>query len=471
MRKIVLAAVSTSLVAFAHVVSAQVAPQSSDPRSVLTQRVDSLVAAALARPVAAISVAVIKGRDTLVMKGYGLADIENDVAATPQTVYRIGSITKQFTSAAVMQLVEAGTISLDDDITKYVPNAPTHGRHVLVRHLLNHTSGIPSYTDVGPSFGRVIRLDLPHDSLVATVAHDSLLFEPGTHFYYNNTGYFLLGMLLEKVTGKPYGTYLAERLFTPLGMTSTTYCGTRQIIKHRAQGYDVARGQLVNTDFLSMELPFAAGSLCSTVGDLAKWTAALNAGRVVSAASYHQMTTPVRLPSGRSMNYGFGLTADTLGSHRMIQHGGGINGFITFLTYFPDDTLTVAVLANTSPAPSDAVALNIARVVLGMPLVGGPTPPKDLPTTAELRAKLVGAYALTQPDGTKRTIRIVDEAGVLKAQAEGQPSARLLFQGGTTFAADAMPGARFRFDVTGAQATGFQLDRGGRPLEAVRTGS
>src|SRR5439155_16678032 len=136
------------------------------------------------------------------MRGYGLADLENQLPVTPQTVFRIGSITKQFTSAAVMQLVEQGKINLDDDITKYLPTIPTHGRHVLVRHLLNHTSGIPSYTDIGPRFGEVMRLDLSHDSLIAIVAHDSLMFEPGTHFYYNNTGYFTLGMLLERVTGK-----------------------------------------------------------------------------------------------------------------------------------------------------------------------------------------------------------------------------------------------------------------------------
>jgi len=367
-----------------------------------------------------------------------------------------------------MQLVEAGTISLDDDITKYLPNAPTHGRKILVRHLLNHTSGIPSYTDVGPSFGRVARLDLAHDSLVATIAHDSLMFEPGSHFYYNNTGYFLLGMLIEKVTGKPYGAYLNEKLFAPLGLTSTTYCSSRPIIKHRAQGYDAVRGQLLNTDFLSMDLPYAAGSLCSTVGDLARWTAALASGRVVSAASYRQMTTPVQLPSGRSMDYGFGLFRDTLGGHRMIQHGGGINGFISQLAYLPDDTLIVAVLANTSPAPSGELANNIARLVLGMPLSGAPPAPKDLPTTAELRAKLVGTYALTQPDGSSRTIRILEQDGALQLQTEGQPIARLMYQGDVTFASTSLPGARLRFDVRGSQATGFQLDRGGRPLEAVR---
>ena len=208
-------------------------------RPALIARIDSIAGAPVkAGTVAGMAVAVVKGHDTLLFKGYGLADLENQVAVTPQTVFRIGSITKQFTSSAVMQLVEQGKIGLDDDMTKYVPGFPTHGRKILVRYLLNHTSGIPSYTDVGPIFGKVMRLDLTRDSLIAIVAPDSLMFEPGTHFYYNNTGYFMLGMVLERVTGKKYGDYLAEQLFAPNGLSGTTYCDTRKLIPHRAQGYD-----------------------------------------------------------------------------------------------------------------------------------------------------------------------------------------------------------------------------------------
>jgi D-alanyl-D-alanine carboxypeptidase len=200
-------------------------------RAALVQRIDSIAS----RPtstgnVAGMAVAVIKGRDTLLMKAYGMADLENQIAVTPQTVFRIGSVTKQFTSAAVMQLVEQGKVSLDDDMTKYIPSYPTRGRKILVRHLLNHTSGIPSYTDIGPRFGRVSRMDLARDSMVALIANDSLMFEPGSHVYYNNTGYYMLGMLIEKVTGKPYGDHLAERLFAPNGLNATYYCDTRRII-------------------------------------------------------------------------------------------------------------------------------------------------------------------------------------------------------------------------------------------------
>ncbi|MGH9888071.1 MAG: serine hydrolase domain-containing protein, partial [bacterium] len=367
-------------------------------RAALVERLDMIAGTPVkSGAVAGMAVAVVKGRDTLLLKGYGLSDIENQVPVTPQTVFRIGSITKQFTSSAVMQLVEQGKVDLDDDMSKYIPQYPTRGRRIPVRYLLNHTSGIPSYTDVGPRFGNVARLDLSHDSLVAVIASDSLVFEPGTHFYYNNPGYYMLGMLLEKVTGKPYGDYLAERLFAPNGLSSTVYCDTKRIIPHRAQGYDRAQGKLVNTEYISMQLPYAAGSLCSTVGDLVSWTNKLAGGQVVLPASYKQMTTPVTLPSKRPMSYGFGLTVDTIGGRRLVSHGGGINGFISSLMFVPEESLTVAVLANTSPAPSDATAANLIRAVLGLPTPAPPAP-QDLAMTPEERVRYVGSYELTRPD-------------------------------------------------------------------------
>ena len=437
-------------------------------RDVVMHAADSIVDAILKRGrVASVSVAVLRGRDTLVMKGYGMADIENDVPATPATVYRIGSVTKQFTSVAAMQLVDQGKLSLDDDVTKYVPNAPTHGRKILVRHLLNHTSGIPSYTDVGNSFGRVMRLDLSHDSLLATVKDDSLQFEPGSHFYYNNTGYFLLGMVIERVTGKSYGDYLRDALFVPNGLTSTVYCGNAPLIKRRARGYNGLATGLVNADFLSMDLPYAAGSLCSSVGDLAVWTRLLHSGKLVSPGSFASMTTPVKLTSGRPMQYGFGLFMDSLGAHRRIHHGGGINGFISELAYYPDDSLTVVVLSNTAPAPSEQIAENLARAAFGMPFAGPPERPADLPIAADEIARLAGNYRVTWPDGSKRNARIYAEGTQLMLQVENQPAVRLMKQpASNTYAAVGQ--GRIVVDVVNGAVVGFMIDRGARPLEAVR---
>ena len=453
--------------------STAVAQSTRDGRSnrgLVAHAADSIADAVIKRGrVAALSVGVIRGRDTLVMKGYGMADIENDVPATARTVYRIGSVTKQFTSVAIMQLVEQGKLSLDDDVTKYVPNAPTHGRRVLVRHLLNHTSGIPSYTDVGPEFGRVMRLDLSKDSLIATVKDDSLQFEPGSHFYYNNTGYFLLGMIIERVTGKPYGDYLRDALFAPNGLTSTVYCSVMPLIKHRAQGYEGRPTGIVNAPYISMDLPYAAGSLCSSVGDLAAWTRLLHSRKLVKDSSLVTMTTPAKLASGRPMQYGFGLFMDTVGTHRRIHHGGGINGFISELAYYPDDSLTVVVLSNTAPAPSDEVAENLARVAFGLPLLPDkPAPPADLPIAADEIARLSGNYKVTWPDGSKRNARIYANGEQLMLQIENQPAIRMMKQSApNTYAAMGQPG-RIMVDVIEGKVVGFVLDRGARPLEAVR---
>jgi CubicO group peptidase (beta-lactamase class C family) len=439
-------------------------------REVVAHAADSIADAIIKRGrVAALSIGVTRGRDTLVMKGYGLADVENDLPATAQTVYRIGSVTKQFTSVAIMQLVEQGKLSLDDDVTKYVPNAPTHGRRVLIRHLLNHTSGIPSYTDVGPSFGRVMRLDLSKDSLIATVKDDSLQFEPGSHFYYNNTGYFLLGMVIERVTGKPYGDHLRDALFAPNGLTSTVYCSVMPLIKRRARGYEGRPTGLVNADYISMDLPYAAGSLCSSVGDLVQWTRLLHSGKLVNATSFASMTTPAKLTSGRPMQYGFGLFMDSLGTHRRVHHGGGINGFISELAYYPDDSLTVVVLSNTAPAPSEQVAENVARAAFGMPfLPERPTPPADLPIPPDEVARLSGNYKVTWPDGSKRNARIYANGEQLMLQIENQPAVRMMKQAApNTFAAMGQPG-RIMVDVANGKVTGFVIDRGARPLEAVR---
>ena len=276
-----------------------------------------------------VSIAVVRGNDTVVMKGYGMADLENDVPATPQTVYRIGSITKQFTSAAVMQLVQDGKVKLDDSIGTYLPTLPVAWRGATVRQFLNHTSGVPSYTDIGARWPKRWGEEMTPDSIIAMTANDTLWFKPGTSWRYDNGGYIVLGMLVEKVTGHPWGTELENRLFKPLGLTSTTNCLTTPLIRHRAQGYQPVKGEWTNSQYLAMSQPYAAGALCSTVGDLAAWDHALGTGKVVTAASYTQMTTPEGAASKGRLRYGFGLSTDTLAGHRVIRHSGGIPGFIS----------------------------------------------------------------------------------------------------------------------------------------------
>ena len=340
----------------------------SPKASALATAIDSIVQSALKEgPVAGISVEVIKGGTVITARGYGSADLENGVPATPQTVYRIGSITKQFTAAAILQLVEQGKIRLDDEITRFLPDYPVQSHHVLIRHLLNHTSGIKSYTGLGPKWQTVMRLDLSHDSLVGLFKNETFDFAPGEQWKYDNSGYYLLGMIVEMASGQTYPDYLREHVFKAAGLESTYYCDAAPIIKHRAQGYEVHGHQFANAAFLSMTQPYAAGSLCSTVGDLVKWQQALEGGEVVGRESYRLMTTPDTLNNGTRLEYGFGLGVGDLGGHRVIEHGGGINGFLTHLARYPADSLTVVVLSNTEAGNPEAVAKQIARRVLGVP--------------------------------------------------------------------------------------------------------
>ena len=446
----------------AHPLSAQRAPD----RATLVTRIDSIVAAAMAVKNAGIQIAVVQGRDTILMKGYGIANAEHDIAVLPQTVFKIGSVTKQFTSAAIMQLVEQGKLTLDDTLGKFMPKAPLHWHPVTMRQLLNHTSGIPSLTDVGPKVRSALVMGMKRDSIFELLRGDSLMFEPGKGFYYNNTGYYLLGMLVEQLSGKTYSAYLAE-MVRPLGLTQTTYCGGPQIITHMAAGYDRQGASLVNTGAVSMETPFSAGSICSTARDLALWAAALAQGRVVKPESYKSMTSPVTLPSAYRMTYGFALQADTMGTRRVVQHGGNINGFSSHLLTVPGDSLYIAVNINVSGAPAGGISADIARLIVGEPRVA--VAQKDEPVPAAERAKFMGRYRVGQPNGTRSEITIGEQDDHLTLLPPGGAQPIILqHQGKNVFSVRGQPTQRVLFDMTGNTVTGIVLDRGVRPLMGTK---
>jgi D-alanyl-D-alanine carboxypeptidase len=436
---------------------ATTAVPAQDTRDLL-RYVDSAATAAVAeKRTAGVSVAVVKNGRTILAKGYGFADLENDVPATAETVYRIGSITKQFTSAAIMKLMEQGKLSLDDTLQKFLPNFPTHGNRVTVRHLLNHTSGIKSYTSLGPKWARVIRLDLAPDSLVALFANEPFDFKPGDAYRYNNSGYFLLGMIIEKLSGKWYGQYLQDEFFTPLGLKSTMYCDQAPLIKHRAQGYAPRPGGgFINAEPLSMTQPYAAGSLCSTVNDLVVWAQALSSGKVVSPASYKLMTTPVTLNDGKPIPYGFGLGTGMLGVHRQVSHNGGINGFVSELHHYPDDSVVTVVLTNTGASAAVQLERLVARRALGI---------KDLPAVpidAAALQRLVGEYAT----GNTR-VRVFVEAGRLRVQQQGNPAFGLKHVGGGRFVRDDNDDVQFEFPA-GTPAPSIVRHQGGTVTTATR---
>ena len=431
------------------------------PPPLLAARIDSMASAALAQwPAVGLSIAVVRGRDTIVMKGYGRADLENDVPASAQTVYRIGSITKQFTAVAMLQLLEQVKLSLDDTIQRLLPEYHAQGHRVTIRQLLTHTSGIKSYTSLGPECARTMRLDMSHDSLVALFQDKPFDFEPGTKFLYNNSGFYLLGMIIERVSGTSYAAYLAQHEFAPLGLSSTLYCDDRPLLAHRAAGYERDSGRFVNASPLSMTQPYSAGALCSTVGDLVAWQRSLVAHRLISATSTAMMSTSATLSDGSATGYGFGLGVGKLGDHRKTGHGGGINGFLTELDYYPDDSLTVVVLANSESAKPSRLAEDIARVVLGVaaPVV------KDVSLTTADIARVTGTYALGPLE-----LRVFETGGKLQAQATGQGAFGLRWQGDSSFVAAFDDNVRLVFQPAGAaRATSFILYQGGIAQTATR---
>lgn len=336
-------------------------------RAPLLARVDSVVGAHMAaHQNVGLSIGIEYRGELLVAKGYGSADLESAAPATAETVYRIGSIAKQITAALILQLAEQGKLGLEDDITRFLPDYPTQGRRITIHHLLTHTSGIRSFTALGPRYATISRLDLTEDGLIAEFAKEPFDFEPGVQYRYNNSGYFLLGVIAGKVTGTPYPVLVERALLAPLGLGSSSYCHNSRLIPRRAQGYALDQGRIVNDHPISMNIPGAAGALCSTVLDLLAWQRALDGGRVLGSRWLTAMRTG-QVKSGASSQYGYGVGIGALQGRSQVAHSGGINGFSSWLAAYPDDGLTVVVLTNNANGQAPALGAALARLVLGLP--------------------------------------------------------------------------------------------------------
>jgi CubicO group peptidase (beta-lactamase class C family) len=398
-------------------------------RGAMVAAIDSLVAAALKDGRAAgMSLAVLRGDDTLVLKGYGKADLELDVPTPPNAVYEIGSVTKQFTAAALLLLAEEGKLSLDDDLTKYLPDYPTAGNTIPLRRLLDHTSGIKGYTEI-PKFQTIMTRRLPKDSLVAIFKDAPFDFPTGRGLVYNNSAYFLVGLIIEKVSGMTYGDFVAKRFFEPLGMRDSHYCNERKIVKNRAHGYDMGpANQLMLKAFLDHTYPYAAGSLCSSAADLVTWMRALHGGRVLPERAYRSMITPDTLDDGTRVRYAKGLAVHSLNGHRAIEHGGGINGYLSSTIWLPDEKMAVVVLVNTAgPVSPDNLAASIVDVVLGRK-----SETVTVPLTSDV-APYTGTYE-GPGRGSRLTLTFVSDSGYLAVRQPGaQNPSRLRYLGNDTF--------------------------------------
>ena len=307
------------------------------------------------------SVIVVKDDQPLLSAGYGLANREFEIPNTPQTKFRLGSITKQFTAVAVLILQERGKLSVGDPIGKHLEDSPKAWEPVTIRHLLNHTSGIPSYTGFPQMMSRTVRQAAFVDDVIATFKDKELEFAPGEKFTYSNSAYILLGKIIERASRQDYETFLRENIWQPLEMKDTGYDHNRTILPRRATGYVQTLRGLENSPYIDMSWPYAAGALYSTVEDLARWDRALAAGKLLSAESYAAMFTP-----GKS-SYGYGWFIRDHSGHQEIGHGGGIHGFSTSILRYPKDRVCVVVLSNVIPARIEPLAHDLADIVLGSP--------------------------------------------------------------------------------------------------------
>jgi CubicO group peptidase (beta-lactamase class C family) len=307
-----------------------------------------------------LSLLVARDGKTIRAQGYGFANVELQVPVKPETVFQSGSVGKQFTATAVMMLVEEGKIRLDDPVTKYLPGAPATWQQVTISELLSHTAG---FTDYPKNFD--FRKDYTENQLLRMVEGIPLAFPPGTQWSYANLGYLTLGIVIHRVTGEFYGDFLQQRIFRPLGMTTTRIISEADIVPNRAAGYRLVKGELKNQEWVSPMLNTTAdGALYFSILDLAKWDAALYTEELLKRSSLDQMWTVKKLKDGQpnSGHYGFGWTIENKNGHRVIGHDGSWQGFESNISRYVDDKLTVVVLANLADSNPEAIADHVAQI-------------------------------------------------------------------------------------------------------------
>lgn len=355
--------------------------------------------------------------------GYGLADREHGVANTPHTKFRLGSITKQFTSLAVLVLEEQGKLSVHDPLHEHLPYSPDHWREITIHHLLNHTSGLGNLADIPGCQETTARLPLSVRELVETFRETPLEFRAGSRYRYSNSGYFLLGDIIEHASGVPYETFLQEHIFGPLHMADSGYEHYKAILANRAAGYCKEAGEWVRATYLDMGFPFAAGALYSTVEDLYRWNQALLAGRLISADAHTRMTTITPLLS----TYGYGLSMGREHNRRTVEHAGGINGFRANFVRFPDESACVIVLSNSQDSDFVGVTKVLGAILFGEKYEVPPVK-KSITLIDTVLASYAGTYQITP--GV--TLQVEAQEGRLIVTS-GQARSRFLPESRTVF--------------------------------------
>ncbi|MFD2562097.1 serine hydrolase [Aquimarina rubra] len=380
----------------------------------LEKEIDEIVSSMYTLEEPGISILVAKDGKPLYRKAFGKANLELDVPLKPENVFEIGSITKQFTAVAILMLQEQGKLQIEDEITKYIPDYPTNGKKITIHHLLNHTSGIKSYTGMD-SFMKSARTDMTPTELIDVFKNEPMDFDPGEEFRYNNSGYILLGYIIEVITGDTYENFIEKNIFEKIGMNSSYYGSMSELIKNRASGYKPEGDNYLNADYLSLTLPYAAGSLMSTVDDLLKWQNAISANTFIKRTSLEKAINGSKLNNGEEINYGYGWGKVNIQGAKGYAHSGGIFGYTTNGIFLEDENVYVIGLTNCTCKNVGEITMKVAATVIGKPI---PDKKDAIALSVDEAKKWVGAYEFK--DNVIRHIMLKE--GKLFSLREGENS-------------------------------------------------
>lgn len=403
-----------------------------------------------------LSVVVLQNGVEIARVNHGKANLETGTAVDETTVFQLASIAKPITAAAVMKLVEKGALRLDDPVSKYLslPGAP-EAKPITIEQLLTHTSGLKSFDDLGKKFDAVAFRQLRPAEALALLEGEPRLFEPGTGYAYSNSNYLVLAMVVEKLAGVSFASYVGSQLTAPAGFSSISVCDTRHILPGRAAGYRKLKEKIYNAPSLDLGAFIGSGALCARNTELAAWFEKLLAGKIVTPASVKRMRTAAPRRAGQVSDYGYGLSLGDLEGHRKIWHAGDTPGFSTLISAFPDDHLVISVLANLEFGPADLLSQQISRYLLKL----APLEVRDVPLSSEQAALYVGDYNFS-----RYPMRFSYVDGRLYSLPVDAPDEEnwmpLLYQGDHVFMASGR-NARIRFHVEGkAVATGMSFGSG-----------
>ncbi len=426
----------------------------------LRKVIDAAAADALrTRRIAGLTVAVMHKDFPVQVRGYGFADVERRIPATPGTVYGIGSMTKQFTATAVMQLVEQGLIGLDDPLTRHFEKAVRLQTPVTISHLLNHTAGIKGEADVGMLVQGPSASGWSKDSICELLGDELFDAAPGLVWRYSNVGYCLLGALIEQVTGESWADRIRGSVLHQAGLTST-WCASSDAPSQRlAQGYAERAGQFATIQAPSSTQTFSSGALYSTVMDLVHWRIAMSSGRVVRQKTYETMITPGALLTGETLGYGYGFFLGSLGDYREIGHDGTSGGYSSQLAHYPTAGLTVVVMTNSESHEAERIEKRISRHILGVP---EPKTETSFLSATEL-APYVGTYLYKGSE-----IPVYADSETLIVRTPGRRLARLVYQGSHRFVEADDVGISYEFTVHSHRSDGIVVSREGKTLATLR---